>query len=63
VPAARETVSPLGQDANAELIWVRVAVEVRLAQLVVLAGMPPAPETPELDQLIAWLLLKIADHD
>jgi len=36
-----------------------VADEVRLAQLVVLAGIPP---TPEFDQLIAWLLFKIPDH-
>jgi hypothetical protein len=59
VPAARETVSPLAQDASAELIWATVADEVRLAQFVVRAGMPP---TPDLDQSIAALLLNMGDH-
>ena len=60
VPAARATVSPLGQEAKAALIWDVVAEEVRLAQFVVRAGIPP---TPELDQLIACVALKIDDHD
>ena len=42
------------------MIWDTVAEEVRLAQLVVRAGIPP---TPELDQLIACVALKIEDHD
>jgi hypothetical protein len=46
--------------ASAELIAETVAVDVRLAQLVVRAGMPP---TPEFDQLIAWLELRIGDHN
>ena len=42
------------------MIWARLADEVRLAQFVVRAGMPP---TPEFDQLMAWLLFNTGDHD
>jgi hypothetical protein len=60
VPAAKETVCPLAQEASAELIAETVAVDVRLAQLVVRAGMPP---TPEFDQLIAWPEFRMGDHN
>jgi hypothetical protein len=41
------------------LIWETLADDVRLAQLVVRAGMLP---TPEFDQLIAWLEFSMDDH-
>jgi hypothetical protein len=60
VPAASATVCPLGHDASAELICASVAEDVRLAQFVVRAGIPP---TPTLDQSMARLESRIVDHN
>jgi hypothetical protein len=43
VPAPRETVSPDGQDVMAEATAEGVAEDVSDVQIVVLAGMVPAP--------------------
>lgn len=56
LPALKKTVCPDGQEARAELIWATVAEELKVAQIVVLAGIPPGTPTAVQSMAHCWLL-------